>query len=96
MRYQFEWDLAKAAANLKKHGISFQQATEVFKDPMALTIYDEENSDEEDRWVTLGQVRRQYYLVVVHTYRNNRANTVRIRVISARPATKTEIKQYEG
>lgn len=80
MRYQFEWNPAKAAANLKKHGVSFEQATAVFKDPVALTIYDEENSDEEERWITLGQVRHQHYLVVIHTYRDSNA----------------EIKQYEG
>ncbi len=96
MRYQFEWDFAKAAVNLKKHGVSFEQATDVFKDPMALALYDEDNSDEADRWVTLGQVRHRHYLVVVHTYRNSRADIVRIRIISARPASKAEIKQYEG
>lgn len=95
MRYQFEWSPAKAAANLKKHGVSFEQATEVFKDPMALTLYDEDNSNEEDRWITLGQGQQQHYLVVVHTFRDSQADTVRIRIISARPATKHEIKQYE-
>ena len=95
MRYQFEWDPAKAATNLKKHGVSFELATAVFTDPIALTIYDEDNSDEEDRWITLGQVGQQHYLVVVHTYRDSQADTVRIRIISARPATKHEIKQYQ-
>ena len=57
MRYQFEWDSAKAAANIKKHGVSFEQATDIFKDSMALTLYDENNSDEADRWVTLGQAQ---------------------------------------
>jgi len=95
MPYQFEWHLTKAAANLKKHGVSFEQATGVFKDPVALTIYDADNSDEEDRWVTLGQIQQQHYLVVVHTFRDSQADTVRIRMISARPATKHEIKQYE-
>lgn len=95
MRYQFEWDPDKAVVHLKKHGVSFELATDVFKDPMTLTLYDEDNSDEGDRWITLGQVQ-QNYLVVVHTYRDSEDNTVRIRIISARPATKAEIKQYEG
>jgi hypothetical protein len=95
MQYQFEWHPAKAAANLKKHGVSFEQATEVFTDPIALTLYDEDNSEEEDRWITLGKGFKQHYLVVVHTFRDSQANTVRIRIISARPATKHEIKQYE-
>lgn len=86
---------AKAATNLKKHGVSFEQVTEVFKDPIALTIYDDDNSDEEERWITLGQVQHQHYLVVIHTFRDSSAGTVRIRIISARPATKHEIKQYE-
>lgn len=94
MYNQFEWDPTKADANLKKHGVSFEQATEVFKDPVALTIYDGESGNEEDRWITLGQAQQQHYLVVVHTYRDG--DNVRIRIISARPATKHEIKQYEG
>ncbi len=96
MQYHFEWDPAKAATNAKKHGVSFELAAEVFKDPMALTIYDQGNSDEEDRWVTLGQVQQRHYLVVIHTYRGDQDNAVTIRLISARPATKHEIAQYEG
>ena len=95
MQYRFEWNSAKAEANWKKHGVSFRQAAEVFKDPIALTIYDNANSSEEDRWITLGQVQQQHYLVVVHTYRSSYNNTVRVRIISARPATKHEIRQYE-
>ena len=64
---------------------------------MALTVFDEDNSnEEEDRWVTLGQANGQHYLVVVHTSRDQSEDTVTIRLISARPATKHEIKQYEG
>ena len=97
MRYNFEWDPVKARGNAEKHGVCFEQATEVFKDPMALTLYDDDNaSSEEDRWITLGQANGQHYLVVAHTYRNQRDNAVTIRLISARPATKREIKQYEG
>jgi uncharacterized DUF497 family protein len=95
MHYHFEWDPDKAAANLKKHRVSFEQAAEIFKDPIALTVYDEDSSGDEERWVTLGQVQQQYYLVVVHTYHDREINVVRIRIISARPATKREIKQYE-
>ena len=64
---------------------------------MALTVFDEDNSnEEEDRWVTLGQANGQHYLVVAHTSRDQSEDTVTIRLISARPATKHEIKQYEG
>jgi len=97
MQYNFEWDPVKARSNAEKHGVTFERATEVFKDPMALTLYDEDNaSSEEERWITLGQANGQHYLVVVHTYRNQQDNAVTIRLISARPATKHEIKQYEG
>ena len=83
--------------NATKHGVTFEQATAVFNDPMALTVFDEDHSsDDEDRWVTLGQANGQHYLVVVHTYRDQNQDAVTIRLISARPATKHEIKQYEG
>lgn len=97
MQYNFEWDPVKAQINANKHGVTFEQATAVFNDPMALTVFDEDNSsDNEDRWVTLGQANGQHYLVVVHTYRDQNQDAVTIRLISARPATKYEIKQYEG
>ena len=55
--YTFEWDPEKARTNLRKHGVSFEQATEVFRDTMMLTIYDDEHSTaEEDRWITMGAV----------------------------------------
>lgn len=96
MQYNFEWDANKARTNLKKHGVSFEEATLVFNDPMSLTLFDDEASSElEERWVTLGQVRGQFYLVVVHTYHDENTDSVKIRVISARPATKHEIRQYE-
>jgi len=97
MQYNFEWDPNKALINAQKHGVTFEEATRVFDDPMALTVFDdEESSDQEDRWVTLGQIEGRHYLVVVHTYRNASEDTVTIRLISARPATKHEIRQYEG
>ncbi|PCH53105.1 MAG: hypothetical protein COC20_01165 [Cellvibrionales bacterium] len=96
MQYNFEWEPAKAQANAQKHGVTFEEATRVFKDPMALTVFDGDHSGEEDRWITLGNVGGQCYVVVVHTYRNEVENMVTMRLISARLATKHEIKQYEG
>lgn len=97
MLYTFEWDPAKAAANATKHGVTFEQAAGVFKDPMALTLFDQEQSDDdEDRWITLGLADGQHYLVVVHTYSDEHNDTVTIRLISARDATKREIAQYQG
>lgn len=96
MHYNFEWDPVKASHNANKHGVTFEQAIDVFKDPMALTLYeDEESTPDEDRWVTVGLVNNQQYLLVVHTYHDQKSNGVTIRVISARRATKHEIKQYE-
>jgi uncharacterized DUF497 family protein len=79
--------------------VTFEQATGVFNDPVALTVYDnKESSEDEDRWITLGQANGQHYLVVVHTHRPHQQDSgaVTIRLISVRPATKHEIKQYEG
>lgn len=96
MQYNFKWNPDKAHSNIRKHGVTFEEATKVFNDPMALTVFDEEeSSDDEDRWITLGEIKGQHYLVVVHTYRSPDKDTVTIRLISARPATKHEIRQYE-
>jgi uncharacterized protein len=67
VRYEFDWDPAKAAANLAKHGVAFRSAMTVFLDPLARSRPDEDNSDEETRWVTLGEASNGL-LVVVHTY----------------------------
>ena len=96
MLVQFEWDPLKAQTNATKHGVTFEQATGVFKDPMALTLFDQDQSDDEDRWITLGLTGGQHYLVVVHTCRDEHDDTVTIRLISARHATKHEIAQYQG
>ena len=96
MEYNFKWSPEKARSNTLKHGVTFEEASKVFNDPMALTVFDgEESSDDEDRWITLGQIKGRHYLVVVHTYRNLDKETVTIRLISARPASKHEIRQYE-
>lgn len=97
MLYKFEWDPTKAESNAKKHGVTFEKASAVFKDPLALSLFDQEQSDDDEgRWITLGLVDGQHYLVVVHTYRDAHSDTVTIRLISARPATKHEIAQYQG
>jgi uncharacterized protein len=87
---KFEWDPQKAALNLKKHGVSFEDAAAVFGDPLAGTIPDPEHSTEEPRFITIGVTLAQRLLVVVHTDRADR-----IRIISARAATRAETKKYE-
>ena len=94
--FTFEWDPLKAASNYKKHGIAFERAATVFNDPKALTIFDEEYNRDEDRWVTLGLDVSMFLVVVYHTYREKGGHAAHIRIISARKATKKEIKQYQG
>ena len=96
MNYNFEWDPAKAQANIKKHKVGFDRAAEIFLDPLMLTIYDEAHSEAEDRWITIGQDRNNVTLVVVHTYRAVGQLDAQIRIISARRATKKEDRQYQS
>jgi len=93
-QYQFEWDPVKARRNLKDHGIAFERAATVFLDARALSEFDEEHSEDEDRWITLGLDRTGRLLVVCHTYHEETAVSARIRLISARKATRNEVKQY--
>lgn len=93
--YHFEWGAAKARTNLAKHRVSFRAATGVFRDPLALAVYDEEHSEDEERWVTLGRTKNKQYLVVVHTWESVAADEIRIRIISAREAEPQEIRNYE-
>ena len=94
MDYCFEWDPNKAAANQRKHGVSFDQAATVFLDPRALSLYDEDHSTEEDRRITLGIAATTGLLVVHHTYEESSSSVVRIRIISSRKPTKHEARQY--
>lgn len=87
---KFEWDPAKSEANLKKHGISFHEASTVFGDPLALTFSDPDHSVGEQRFLTFGLSRLDQLLVVVHTERRKTT-----RIISARRATRQERKIYE-
>jgi uncharacterized protein len=86
----FEWDPEKAAENLKKHGVSFDEAASVFGDPLALTFDDPEHSGAESRLITFGQSVQQRLLIVSHTPRDPR-----IRIINARLLTRRERKIYE-
>jgi hypothetical protein len=86
----FEWDPNKAKENLETHGISFDEASTVFRDVLSLVIHDPLHSEEEDRFVLIGSSHRNRLLVIVHTERSNN-----IRLISARKASKKERKQYE-
>jgi uncharacterized protein len=90
MGLTFEWDANKARENLQKHGVSFEEATTVFGDPLSLTIDDPIHSAEEERSIIIRRSYRRRTLVVVHA---ERVDTIRI--ISARPATRRERRTYE-
>ncbi len=87
---QFEWDPNKAETNLRKHGVSFHEATTALQDDLSLTGYDPDHSEDESRFVTFGMSSAGHLLVVSHTDRGDR-----IRIISARLATRSERKLYE-
>ena len=87
----FEWDKKKDKKNIAKHSVSFEEASTVFADDLSLTISDPLHSEEEDRFVIIGESINHRLLVVVHTKR-----TDHIRLISAREATKKERKYYES
>ncbi len=91
---KFEWDTGKERINISKHGITFEQASYVFADPFALSKYDEEHSIDEDRWILLGKSLNEVILVVVHTFQDE-GGVEYVRIISARKATKNEIKVYQ-
>jgi uncharacterized DUF497 family protein len=87
----FEWSRQKASANLRKHGISFEEAQSAFVDENARVIPDPEHSSDEERFVLLGLSIKVRLLVVVHCYRENDRI---IRIISARKANRAEQRQY--
>ncbi len=98
--YRFEWDPVKARRNVRQHRVSFERAATVFLDPRAMSIFDDEHSEEEERWITLGLDRTGALLVVCHTFREEldagREGSARIRLISARRANRREAAQYQG
>lgn len=85
----YEWDSSKAAANLKKHHVAFTEAATVFLDPLALTYQDPDHSEGEQRYITLGESTRGRVILVAHLDRGDR-----IRIISARRATRKEAHEY--
>jgi uncharacterized DUF497 family protein len=94
--YDFDWDPAKAASNFRKHGVTFEQAATVLLDALALTIYDHAHSEHEDRWFTLGIDASDRLLAVAHTYESAGPSNIRVRIISARKATRREQRSHEN
>jgi uncharacterized DUF497 family protein len=88
---KFEWDPVKADSNFKKHGVRFDEAVTVFKDPLAVIFDDSEHSEYEHREIIIGTSALRRILLVCFIERHRDT----IRIISARPATRQEIKDYE-
>jgi uncharacterized DUF497 family protein len=86
---EFEWDPHKALSNMDKHGVSFEEAATVFYDPLFIMVVDEEHSVDEERFITIGQSSQGRLLMLAHTDRGGR-----IRIISARKATRKEEQFY--
>ena len=87
---EFEWDEEKAAANLAKHGVSFEEAKTVFDDPLYVDFYDPDHSFDEHRYIIIGKSQRRRLLIVSYTERDDA-----IRLISAREVTRSERETYE-
>ena len=88
-KLQFDWDPKKARRNLRKHGISFEEASTIFDDPLYISFLDAEHSAEEERHITIGMSNKVRHLMAAHTERKKM-----VRIISARKATKNEEKFY--
>ena len=93
-KFVFEWDPAKALSNKEKHGVSFDEAATVFRDVKALSVFDPDHSESEDRWVTMGISGKGRLLVVVQTSRQENEVTAIISIISSRKTTKHETTTY--
>ena len=90
MCMEFEWDQKKAAANIRKHNVAFQEAATVFGDPLAVTFEDPDHSVNENRQITFGVSLQKRFIIVSHTERGDRT-----RIISARLMNHNERKIYE-
>ena len=93
--YQFEWDETKAAANERKHDVTFELASSVFYDPHLLTVADLEHGETEERWFSVGIARNGAVLSVVYLWSEADPAVIEIRLISARKATQAERRRYE-
>ena len=87
---EFDWDKNKAETNLSKHEVSFDEAKTVFNDPLYIDFYDPDHSDDEDRYIIIGESQQSRLLIVSYTEREHR-----VRLISAREATRREREYYE-
>ena len=94
INYNFEWNPRKARDNYDKHGVGFDEAATVFRDSKALSVFDQDHNQSEERWISLGISEKGRLLIVIHTFREESEDAVTIRIISSRKATKRETKIY--
>ena len=87
---RFEWDENKATINLSKHSVSFEEAKTVFDDPLCIDFYDPDHSEDEERYLIVGESNQERLLIVSYTERGDS-----VRLISAREVTRTEREAYE-
>jgi len=93
--FQFEWDEAKADANVRKHGVTFELASTIFFDPNLLTVADVEHSEAEERWFSVGIASNGVLLLGVYLWSDTDPAATKVRLISARRATPVERAQYQ-
>ena len=91
----FEWDEAKALSNVYKHGVAFLSAVTIFRDPRIVTLFDQDHSGSEERWISTGIASNGLLLVVAYRWAEVDAGNVNVRIISARKATSAEKCAYQ-
>ena len=95
LHIQFEWNIEKENINITRHKLNFTDASHVFADVFQLNLYDADHSDDEDRWVVIGEIPVMKIVVVVHTLaQGQHGEDSRVRIISARKATRKEREAY--
>jgi uncharacterized DUF497 family protein len=94
VQIEFDWDSDKATSNMAKHGIRFEEAMTVFRDPLGRSMLDTDHDADEERWVTLGQASTGNLLLVVHTWADINPDRGAVRIVSARRPTRNEARQY--
>jgi len=92
---RFEWDAKRNEANIRSHGVSFEEAREVFDDPLQIALLDERFDYFQERWITIGATRRRRIVVAANLYFDDEDEEI-VRIISAREATTKERRQYEA
>lgn len=93
--FAFDWNPANAASNLRKHKVSFESAATVFQDPFMTSIFDQDHSEFEDRWITMGWAQDGRLLVVSHTHVQTDDGETSVQIISAGLANRNERRQFE-